>query len=235
MGAAGNAVADLVLANHILFDQGVVDGFGHVSIRSPENPAQFLMSRSQAPMLVEVGDIRAFDFEGRPIDERSEKLYHERFIHAAIYAARPDVHSVIHSHSPAIIPFGVSDVALRPIYHMSAFLGDGVPIFDIHDIAGDTDLLVGNMDLARDLVKTLGDKAVVLMRGHGSVNVGATLKSAVYRAVYLEMNAKLQADAIRLGGRVRYLTDGEAAKAAALTEPNIERPWAVWSLSVTSS
>jgi ribulose-5-phosphate 4-epimerase/fuculose-1-phosphate aldolase len=225
-------VTNLVLANHILFQHGVVDGFGHVSVRDPADPTRFLLSRSQAPGLVTAADIRSFDFDGRPVEDRGEKLYHERFIHAAIYAAREDVHSVVHSHSPAIIPFGVSDVSLRPIYHMSAFLGEGVPIFEIHDVAGDSDLLVGNMDLARELVKSLGDKSVVLMRGHGSVAVGTSIKSAVYRAIYLEMNAKLQSDAIRLGGRVRYLTAGEAARAAALTDPNIERPWNMWSISV---
>lgn len=230
---ADETVTNLVLANHILFDQGVVDGFGHVSVRDPADPTRFLLARSQAPALVTGDDIRAFDFDGNPVKERHEKLYHERFIHAAVYAARADVHSVVHSHSPAIIPFGVSDVALRPIYHMSAFLGDGVPIFEIHDVAGDSDLLVGNMEIARALVKSLGNKSVVLMRGHGSVAVGSSIKSAVYRAIYFEMNAKLQADAMRLGGRVRYLTEGEAVRAAALTDPNIERPWNMWSLSAS--
>jgi ribulose-5-phosphate 4-epimerase/fuculose-1-phosphate aldolase len=227
------SVDDLVLANHILFDQGVVDGFGHVSVRDPADANRFLMSRSQAPMLVSAEDIRAFDFTGKPLDDRSEKHYHERFIHAAIYEARPDVGSVVHSHSPAIIPFGVSDVPLRPLYHMSAFLGGGAPIFEIHDVAGDSDLLVGNMELGRALAKALGAAPVVLMRGHGSVAVGSSLKSAVYRAIYLEMNARLQSDAMRLGGRVRYLTEGEALRAAGLTDPNIERPWNVWSISAS--
>jgi ribulose-5-phosphate 4-epimerase/fuculose-1-phosphate aldolase len=209
------SVDDLVLANHILFDQGVVDGFGHVSVRDPADANRFLMSRS------------------KPLDDRSEKHYHERFIHAAIYEARPDVGSVVHSHSPAIIPFGVSDVPLRPLYHMSAFLGGGAPIFEIHDVAGDSDLLVGNMELGRALAKALGAAPVVLMRGHGSVAVGSSLKSAVYRAIYLEMNARLQSDAMRLGGRVRYLTEGEALRAAGLTDPNIERPWNVWSISAS--
>lgn len=220
--------AELVVANHILFDQGVVDGFGHVSVRDPGDPASFLLSRSRAPALVESEDIRAYDFEGNPRRELDEKHYHERFIHAAIYAARPDVAAVVHSHSPAIIPFGTSDVPLRPIYHMSAFLGEGAPVFEIHDVAGDTDLLISSIDLARALARTLGDKPVALMRGHGSVVVGSTLKSAVYRAIYLEMNAKLQTDAARLGGRVRFLTSGEAARAASLTDANLERPWDLW-------
>lgn len=224
-------IAELVLSNHILFDQGVVDGFGHVSVRDPADPSRFLLSRSKAPALVTADDIRAFDFHGNPVEGGTEKHYHERFIHAGIYAARSDVQAVIHSHSPAIIPFGVSDVPLRPIYHMSAFLGEGVPIFDIHDVAGDTDLLIGNMELARLLVDALATKAVVLMRGHGSTAVGTSLKQAVYRAIYTEMNAKLQSEATRLGGRVAFLTPGEAERAAALTDPNLERPWSLWSLT----
>jgi ribulose-5-phosphate 4-epimerase/fuculose-1-phosphate aldolase len=224
-------IAELVLSNHILYDQGVVDGFGHVSVRDPADPHRFLLSRSKAPVLVAADDIRTFDFDGNPVGSGSEKHYHERFIHAGIYAARSDVHAVIHSHSPAIIPFSVSDVALRPIYHMSAFLGEGVPIFDIHDVAGDTDLLIGDMHLARLLVDALADKPVVLMRGHGSVAVGASLKMAVYRAVYTEMNAKLQSEATRLGGRVAFLTPGEAERAAGLTVSNLERPWSLWSLT----
>lgn len=222
--------AELVLANHILSDQGVVDGFGHVSVRDPANPERFLLSRSKAPALVTADDIRAFNFEGNPVGSGSDKHYHERFIHAAIYAARSDVQAIIHSHSPAIIPFGVSDIPLRPIYHMSAFLGEGVPIFDIHDVAGDTDLLIGNMQLAHQLVDSLGAKSVLLMRGHGSVAVGTSLKQAVYRAIYTEMNAKLQSEATRLGGRVTFLTPGEAERAATLTDPNLDRPWSLWSL-----
>lgn len=224
-------IAELVLSNHILFDQGVVDGFGHVSVRDPADHNRFLLSRSKAPVLVAADDIRTFNFEGNPIGGGSEKHYHERFIHAAIYAARSDVQAVIHSHSPAIIPFSVSDIPLRPIYHMSAFLGEGVPIFDIHDVAGDTDLLIGNMQLARQLVDSLATKPVVLMRGHGSVAVGTSLKQSVYRAIYTEMNAKLQSEATRLGGRVAFLTPGEAERAAALTDPNLERPWSLWSMS----
>lgn len=219
---------DLVAANHILYDQGVVDGFGHVSARDDRDPQRFLLSRSLAPSLVEADDLLTYDLEGNAIDADGEKLYAERFIHAAIYAARPDVHSVVHSHSPAIIPFGITDVALRPVYHMSGFLGEGVMRFDTRPVAGDTNLLIDDMRLGRALAEALGDKAVCLMRGHGSVAVGANVRQAVYRAIYTEMNARLQAEAMRLGSNVNYLSDGEAQLTGNLNEMFMERPWGLW-------
>lgn len=219
---------DLVAANRILFDQGVVDGFGHVSVRHDKSADRFLMSRSMAPALVTADDIMEFDLDGNAVDPRGRGVYLERFIHSEIYKARPDVKAIVHSHSPAVIPFGVTGVALRPVFHLTAFLGTGVPVFEIRDVGGDaTDLLVRDPKLGAALARTLGDKAVALMRGHGSVAVGNSLQQVVYRAVYTEVNARLQADAMRLG-TVNFLTPGEAAKASITGDQLIGRPWDLW-------
>lgn len=220
-------VADLVAANRILFHVGVVDGFGHVSVRHEARPDRFLLARSMAPGLVTADDIMEFDLDGAPVDPRGRAVYLERFIHGEIYRARPDVVSVVHSHSPNVIPFGVTPARLQPIYHMSGFLGVGVPVFDIRRVAGDTDMLVTSGKLGKALAETLGDKAVALMRGHGSVAVGTSIQHAVYRAFYTEMNAKLQAEAMKLGP-VTFLSAEEAVKAAASNEKSLLRPWALW-------
>ena len=220
-------VDDLVYANRILFDQGVVDAFGHVSARDDKDPSRFLLARSMAPGLVTSADIVEFDMNGAPIDARGRAVYLERFIHAAIYRARPDVKAIVHSHSPAIIPFGVTGTILRPIYHMSGFLGAGVPIFEIRDTGGMTDMLIRDNRLGDALAKSLGDKPVVLMRGHGSVAVGNSIQQAVYRAIYTEVNARLQAEAERLG-TINFLTPEEAAKAAVTNDSMVSRPWELW-------
>jgi ribulose-5-phosphate 4-epimerase/fuculose-1-phosphate aldolase len=222
-------IEDLVYANRILYDQGVLDGFGHISVRDDKDPNRFLLSRSLAPALVTKADILEFDRNGEPIDARGRGVYLERFIHAAIYRARPDVNSVVHSHSPAVIPFGVTGTVLRPIYHMSAFLGAGAPIFDIRDSAGMTNMLITDNKLGDAVAKTLGSGAIVLMRGHGSVAVGDSILQVVHRAIYTEVNARLQADAAKLGP-IKFLTPEEAAKADAQTdsEASISRPWALW-------
>jgi ribulose-5-phosphate 4-epimerase/fuculose-1-phosphate aldolase len=179
------ALADVVLANHILADQGVVDGFGHVSIRDPADPNKFLMARSMAPELVTPADVLEHDLDGNTTAPATTKLYLERFIHAEIYRARPDVMAIVHCHSPSLIPFAATGVALKPIYHMSSFLGSGVPVFEIHKAAnGSTDMLVRNPELGRALAKSLGNHVAVLMRGHGAVIVGKDVQQAVFRAVY---------------------------------------------------
>jgi HCOMODA/2-hydroxy-3-carboxy-muconic semialdehyde decarboxylase len=195
-----SALNDLVAANHILADQGVLDGFGHVSARHPQAPDRYFLSRSKAPAIISVEDIMEFDLDSNPVDQQGRLMYIERFIHGEIYKARPDVNAIVHSHSPTVIPFGVTKVPLAPIFHMSAFLGGGVPNFEIRDTAGMTDLLIRNQALGRALAATLGTRNVALMRGHGNVCVGRNLMVAVYRAVYTELNAKLQAQAIALGG-----------------------------------
>jgi HCOMODA/2-hydroxy-3-carboxy-muconic semialdehyde decarboxylase len=220
-------VEDLVYANRILYDQGVLDGFGHVSVRDPGNPNRFLLSRSMAPALVTAADILAYDRDGAPLDAAGRRVYLERFIHAAIYRARPDVNAIVHSHSPSLIPFGVTGTPLRPVYHMSAFLGAGAPVFDIRNAAGATDMLIGDNRLADALAKSLGDRAAVLLRGHGAVNVGNSVQQAVFRAVYTETNARLQAEAMRLG-TVTYLSPEEAARAAAAVDGQLTRAWDMW-------
>jgi HCOMODA/2-hydroxy-3-carboxy-muconic semialdehyde decarboxylase len=223
-------VDDLVAANRILSDQGVVDGFGHVSARHEEDATRFLLARSMAPGLVTPEDIMEFDLDGNALDPRGRTLYVERFIHSEIYKAYPEVKAVVHSHSPSIIPFGVTQVPLRPIYHMSSFLGTGVPIFEIREAGGPaTDMLIRNPELGAALARKLGESTVALMRGHGDVVVGASVEQVVFRAIYTEVNAKLQAEALRLGqGEVNYLNADEAANASATNNAVLGRPWELW-------
>jgi ribulose-5-phosphate 4-epimerase/fuculose-1-phosphate aldolase len=227
--------ADLVTANHILANQGVLDGFGHVSVRSIQNPNHFFISRSRAPALVAADDLMTYDLDDHAIDAQGRRSYLERFIHAEMYRARPDVMAVVHSHSPAVIPFSVSSVALRPVSHMGGFLRGLVPVFEIRDVDGeDNDMLIRNARLGAALAQALGQGAVVLMRGHGNTVVGPDLKTAVFRAVYTESNARLQAAALQLGGGVTYLNEHEAASVAAENERQVERPWEIWKLKVES-
>lgn len=221
-------VEDLVAASRVLADLGVVDGFGHVSVRHDKDPDRFLMSRSMAPALVKADDILEFDLDGAAVDAKGQAVFLERFIHGEIYKARPDVKAVVHSHSPSVIPFGVSKTRLQPIYHMSSFMGVDVPVFEIRDVEGPgSDLLVRNQKLGAALAKVLGTRTVALMRGHGSVTVGTSLPQVVFRAYYAEMNARLQSEAIKLG-EVTYLTPEEAAAAAKTNDALVMRPWELW-------
>ncbi len=223
-------VEDLVAANHILYEQGVVDGFGHVSARHDKDPSRFLLARSMAPGLVTAADILEFDLDGNLVDGQGRALYLERFIHSEIYRTHPEVKAIVHSHSPSVIPFGVTGVALRPIYHMSSFLGTGVPVFEIREAGGSgSDMLIRNPALGAALAKKLGASSVVLMRGHGDVVVGDSVKQAVFRAIYTEINAKLEAEALRLGnGRVNFLTEQEAAASTATNAAVVGRAWDLW-------
>ncbi|MDQ6618736.1 MAG: class II aldolase/adducin family protein [Pseudomonadota bacterium] len=230
IASAHAVIDDLVAANRILYRQKVVDGFGHVSVRHPLDPERFLLSQSKAPGSVERSDILVYGLDGEAIDAQGRRLYLERFIHSAIYAARPDVMSVVHSHSPAVIPFGVTDVALRPVMHVCGFLGSTVPVFEIRDSVGPaTDLLIRSQELGAAMAASLGAAPVVLMRGHGSTAVGHSIAHAVYRAVYTEVNARLQADSVRLGP-VNFLTPEEAAAAASTNEGInvLARIWDLW-------
>lgn len=219
---------DLALANHILVNEGVLDGFGHISVRTPHNPERFFIAQSMAPALVEVEDILEVDLEGQVHDAQGRRTYVERFIHSAIYKARPDVMSVIHSHSPAVIPFGVTGARLRPICHMSGFLGAVTPVFEIRHSAGEsTDLLISSQALGESLAKVLGASSVALMRGHGSVTVGNSIKQAVYRGIYTESNARLQAEASRLGD-INFLTADEALATSNMNDLHLDRPWQMW-------
>jgi ribulose-5-phosphate 4-epimerase/fuculose-1-phosphate aldolase len=226
-------VDKLVVANRILYAQGVVDGFGHVSVRHDKSPAHFLLARNMAPGLVRRDDIVTFDLDGAALDAAGRRVYLERFIHGEIYRARPDVQAVVHSHSPSVIPFGVTKQPLRPVFHMSGFLGDGAALFEIRDVAGDTDMLVSNGKLGVALAAVLGPRSTVLMRGHGSTVVGTSLEQAVYRAVYAEVNAKLQIQAMTLG-EVTYLNEREAAKAAAINDTQLARVWELWQRDIGS-
>jgi ribulose-5-phosphate 4-epimerase/fuculose-1-phosphate aldolase len=219
-------IEDLVAANRVLSNEGVVDGFGHVSVRHDSAAGVFLLARSMAPGLVTAADIMQFGEDGG--DRRT--AYVERYIHSEIYKALPQVQAVVHSHSPAVIPFGVTAAKLRPIYHMSSFLGRDVPVFEIRDTGGEaTDMLIRTPLLGAALAQRLGDATVALMRGHGNVVVGRSLPEVVFRAVYTEANARLQADALRLGdGRVIYLSDGEAAASMATNAGVLTRAWKLW-------
>jgi HCOMODA/2-hydroxy-3-carboxy-muconic semialdehyde decarboxylase len=201
-------VDDLVAGNRILYRQGVLDGFGHLSARDPRNPERFLMSRARAPGLVVAADILEFGMDGEPVKKNGPSVYSERFIHSEIYKARPDVQSVLHSHSPTVIPFSITNVPMRPI--RVGFLHPEVPVFDTLDAAGFTDLLISNRDLGKALAEKLGNNSVVLLRGHGNAVVGPSVRVTVYRGIYTEDNAKQQLQAIMLGGPIKYLAPEEA-------------------------
>lgn len=225
-------MADLVSANHILYQEGVVDGFGHVSARHPGDPRRFLLARSIAPATVKAKDIMEFGLDGEPLAARGRTPYLERYIHSEIYRARPDVLAVVHSHSQSVIPFGITGTSLRPVFHMSGYLGAGTPIFEIREAGGPaTDLLVRDRRLGAALARCLGLAPFALMRGHGAVAVGATLKQAVYRAIYAEINARLQSEAMRLGN-VNFLNEQEAANAARTIDGVVDRPWDLWKARV---
>jgi HCOMODA/2-hydroxy-3-carboxy-muconic semialdehyde decarboxylase len=227
-------IDDLVSANHILYNEAVVDGFGHVSVRHDTRSDRFLLAAGLAPAVVTADDILELDFEGNVHDAQGRRSYLERFIHSEIYKARPDVVAVVHSHSPAIIPFGVTRATLRPVCHMSGFLGFSTPVFDIRDTAGENnDMLVRSNALGKALADSLGKNDFALMRGHGSITVAKSLKLVVARAIWAEMNAKLQTEAMRLAavvgdGEVSYLTPGEAAGSMAINETVVDRPWQLW-------
>jgi ribulose-5-phosphate 4-epimerase/fuculose-1-phosphate aldolase len=219
---------EIVTANRILAHEGVVDSFGHVSARHPENPKRFLLSRARAPERIEIDDIMEFTLEGDPIDARGRAPYLERFIHGGLYEARPDVQSVVHNHSPSVIPFGVTEHKLKPLLHMCANIGHEVKTWDSHDKFGDTALLVSDMKMGRDLAKRLGKGRTALMRGHGAVVAGFSIRHAVYVAIYLELNAKLQMQAMPMG-KIKYLYKGEVDAVMARTGPyGINRAWENW-------
>jgi ribulose-5-phosphate 4-epimerase/fuculose-1-phosphate aldolase len=228
-------VEDIVVGSRILADFGVVDGFGHVSARHSTNPNRFLMSRSLAPALVAASDIMEFDLDGNAVDARGRAVFLERFIHSEIYKARPDVMAVVHTHSLGVIPFTVSQVPLRPMYHNAAFLGAGAPVWDIRKGFGETDMLVRDAARGKSLAETLGYKSVVLMRGHGDVTVGPSVRLAVFRAYYTDIDAKLQSQAIALGGDINYLTPEEGAKADTVNLAVLDRIWNLWKMRVAPS
>ncbi|WP_233828725.1 class II aldolase/adducin family protein [Paraburkholderia sp. ZP32-5] len=225
-------INELVAANRILANEGIVDGFGHVSVRDPENPQRYILARARPPELIERSDIMTFELDGTPVDASIGKPYLERYIHGALYEARPDVHAVVHSHSHSVAPFSVSGARIRPIVHSCATIGCNVPVWDAQTSFGDTNLLISDMAMGRDFANVLGDNTSALMRGHGSTVVGESLRAVVYTAVYLEVNAKLQMSAMQLG-EVRYLSAGEIEKIKARLKDakpgeGYDRAWEYW-------
>ena len=225
-------IEDIVTGSWVLADFGVLDAFGHISARHPTNPGHFLMSRALAPALVTSDDIMEFDQDGNAVDARGRGVFLERFIHAEIYKARPDVMSVVHTHSPNVIPFSVSKTPLRPLYHNAGFLAAGVPVWDIAREFGPTDMVVRDGGMGKSLARALSDKSVVLMRGHGDVAVGPAVKVAVFRAYYADVNARLQAQAIGLGTEVTYLGAEEGKNADAVNLAVVDRVWNLWKQQV---
>jgi HCOMODA/2-hydroxy-3-carboxy-muconic semialdehyde decarboxylase len=219
---------ELVTANRILAREGVVDAFGHVSIRHPERADRYLLSRARAPECIEAGDLIEFTLAGDPVDAAGRKPYAERHIHGAIYERRPEVRAVVHHHSPAVIPFGVTGTALKPIMHMCASIGAEVPVWDSRTAFGDTNLLVTTMEMARDLAAALAHRPAALMRGHGAVVAGASLREVVFNAIYLQLNAELQMRATALGS-VMFLSAGEVdAILSTRASFTFERAWEYW-------
>jgi ribulose-5-phosphate 4-epimerase/fuculose-1-phosphate aldolase len=228
MAALDLVLEELVTANRILAREGVVDGFGHVTVRHPQRPDRYLMSRARAPDCVEVADLMEFTLDGTPVDPKGRKPYLERFIHGAVYEARPEIMSVVHNHSPSTIPFGITSKRLRPLMHMCATIGHEVPVWDIRDKFGDTSLLVTDMEMGRDLAKALGERPTALMRGHGCVVAAETLRRAVWVSIYLELNANLQMKAMALGD-VTFLSPGEVDAVIERTSGfSIDRNWEYW-------
>jgi HCOMODA/2-hydroxy-3-carboxy-muconic semialdehyde decarboxylase len=221
-------IEELVTANRILAREGVVDSFGHVSARHPDKPDHFLLSRARAPDCIEADDIMEFTLDGTAVGARGRAPYLERFIHGGLYEARPDVHAVVHNHSPSVIPFGVTGKKLKPLLHMCANIGHEVPIWDSHDKFGDTALLVENVDMGRDLARAVGPGRTILMRGHGATVAGPNVRHVVFISIYLEVNAKLQMQAMAMGD-IKFLTDGEVDKIIDRTGPyTINRAWENW-------
>jgi HCOMODA/2-hydroxy-3-carboxy-muconic semialdehyde decarboxylase len=231
---AAELVDDLLLGNHILYKYGVVDAFGHISVRHDADPQKYVMSRHLAPGLVEAGDLLTYDLDSRPVVETTHRLYSERFIHGEIYKQRPDVTSVVHCHAPALIPFGITKADLLPVYHMSSFLGSGVPKFEIRDVAGMTDMLIRTAPIGQALATQLGAKPMILMRGHGATMVGKSIRHSVYRAMYATQNAQIQLEALRLG-EVRYLALEETIAYERYFDEVVHRPWNMWKREVTGS
>ena len=228
--AVESALADLVRANRILANEGVMDGFGHVSIRHPADPGRYILSRSLSPELVTRDDLMEFSLDDRPVDPRGRSMYAERAIHGGIYRARPEVNAVVHNHSTALIPFGVTGMPLRAIFHMGAVIGSEVPIWDSRPEFGDTNLLVTDHEKGMSLAKALGPRRAALMRGHGCVVTGESVREAVFVAVYMQANAELVMRSRSLG-EVNYLSDGEIRLAADhLFKPlSQDRAWEYWS------
>ena len=228
MSLLDDTLEELVTANRILARERVVDSFGHISIRHPHDPECYFLSRSRAPECIETDDLMEFTLEGEAVDPKGRDPYAERAIHGSVYEARPEITAVVHNHSPNVIPYGVTGGGLKPIFHMGAGMGADVPVWDSRTKFGDTTLLVTTMDMGRDLAAMLGDKRAALMRGHGCVVVGKSVREVVFSSIYLEINAELQFKASTLG-EITFLSDGEIDAILQRRGPyTYERAWESW-------
>jgi ribulose-5-phosphate 4-epimerase/fuculose-1-phosphate aldolase len=221
------ALADVVIANRILAHEGIVDAYGHVSVRHPRDPKRYLLARSLSPEMVQQADIMEFDLDGTPVGDDSRQPYLERFIHGAVYEARPEVLAVVHAHAEDVLPFGITSTPLRPVIHSGSFMGAEVPVWDIRDRFGDTNLLVTNMPQGRDLAARLAGNNVALMRGHGFVAAARSLIEVVRMSVYVPRNARVQIAAMRLG-EVKPLSRGEIDARNAGYKPHSPETWRAW-------
>ena len=238
MNASGGPVEratleDLAAASRILVDQGVFDAAGHVSMRHPGHPERFLMSRSLAPQMITADDIMEFDLDCNAVDPRGRNGFIERYLHGEIFRARPDVMAVAHSHSPSVIAFGLSKTPMRAMYHNAAFLADGVPVFDIREKFGVTDIVVSSAEKGAALAAVLADKPVALLRAHGMVVVGPTLPVAVFRAIFTDVSARIQHQALVLGGPLAALDAEEGRIADVVNVQTVGRSWDLWKRRVT--
>lgn len=230
------SIDDLVKANHILANEGVLDAYGHVSIRHPLHQDRFLISVSRSPELVEREDIEAYAFDGTPVAPSARSPYLERFIHGGIYSARPDVQAIVHSHADDVIPFSITDVPLRPVLHLASDVGPKVPVWDMADRFGDTTNLVTDFAQGRDLAAALADARAVLMRGHGFTVAGRSLFEAVRLAIYLPRNARVLMDALRMSPTVRAFSEGEI-RVRERMDPDgapARRAWEYWCAKLES-
>jgi len=228
LSASRGLIEDLVAASRVLAMHEVLDAYGHVSARSDRHLERFIMSRSLAPALVTAADLMELDADSEPLRRDRRKGFIERYIHGEIYRARPEVMAVVHSHSASVIPFGVTRTKLRPIYHMGSFLWSGTPLFDIRKVREENDLLIRDRPLGQALAGSLGQCSCVLMRGHGMTVVGDGVPEVVFRAIYTEMNARLQLQATRLEGPIEFLSDEEGRRSTASNRGTLERPWELW-------
>lgn len=234
--ALDRAKEEVALGNRILANEGILDAFGHVSVRHPGDPGRYLLSRSRAPELVDPSDVIEYDLESAPVKNANQRLYSERVIHGEIYKARPDVQAVVHHHAPAIMPFCISGTPLTPVFHLGATSGETVPFWDQHDEFGDTNLLVVRPEEGRSLARALGRHSLVLMNRHGATAVGANVQELVFRAIYSCRNAEFQYQA-RMLGNATPLHPGEIAKASALnSQANVtSRTWEYWVMRLERS
>jgi ribulose-5-phosphate 4-epimerase/fuculose-1-phosphate aldolase len=225
------SIRDLVIANRVLAHEGIVDTYGHVSVRHPLHPERYLLSCSRSPELVQQSDIMEFELDGRPVVDTGREPYLERFIHGAIYEARPDVHAVVHSHADEVLPFSITSTPLRAVIHTASAMGPSVPVWDIRDTFGDTGLLVTNMAQGRDLALRLGNKRIVLMRGHGFAATGRSLPEVLKVSVYMPRNARILVGGMQLG-EVKGLSHGEmhVRSTAKPDGPDMRRAWEYWAM-----